>query len=98
QINNSRVGENYIFPLYADLTFKFNDTSVNNIKLGIVVDANGDIRTNIRPNATASDMSTALCNSDSISPELIDNYGVQQYRLGTTARVFTNDNSISVRM
>ena len=43
-------------------------------------------------------MSTALCNSDSISPELIDNYGVQQYRLGTTARVFTNDNSISVRM
>ena len=97
-INNSRVGENYIFPLYADLTFKFNDTSINNIKLGIVVDANGDIRTNIRPNATASDMSTALCNSDSISPELIDNYGVQQYRLGTTARVFTNDNSISVRM
>lgn len=95
---NVARGEAYIFPLYADLNFTFYDTSVHSVKLGIVIDANGDIRTNIRPNATATDMSTAYCESDSITPDYIDNYDVQQYRLGTTARVFTDDKSISIRM
>ena len=50
--------------------------------LGIVVDENGDIRTDIKPNATATDMS-GQCGVVS-NTSLIDNNGVQQYRIGTT--------------
>src|SRR5690606_7684462 len=47
-VENVAAGQNYIFPLYADLTFKFTDTSIKTVKLGVVIDRNGDIRTNIK--------------------------------------------------
>ena len=66
--------------------------------MGIVVDENGDIRTDIKPNATATDMS-GQCGVVS-NTSLIDNNGVQQYRIGTTGGTesATNDKSITVRM
>jgi len=95
--NNVSVGENYIFPLYADLTFKFTDTGVPSLKLGIVIDEKGDIRTNMKSAATDTDMSTGSC-STTVGSNLQDINGVQQYRLGTTSRAFIDDRAISIRM
>lgn len=96
--NNVKSGQTYIFPLYATLNFKFDTAGIAPIDLGIVVDENGDIRTDIKPNATATDMS-GQCGVVS-NTSLIDNNGVQQYRIGTTGRTesATNDKSITVRM
>ena len=95
--NNVSAGENYIFPLYADLTFKFTDSSVPSLKLGIVIDEKGDIRTNMKPAATDTDMSTGSCDT-TVGSNLKDSNGVQQYRLGTTSRAFIDDRAISIRM
>ncbi len=101
-INNVAVGDKYVFPLYADLTFKFTETSVSDVKLGIVIDRNGDIRTNMKPGYTENDMSTDAvngCSGEDILPgSFKDINGVQQYRLGTIARTFTPEQSISMRM
>ncbi|MCU4511688.1 protein FilF [Acinetobacter pittii] len=96
--NNVKSGQTYIFPLYATLNFKFDTAGIALIDLGIVVDENGDIRTDIKPNATATDMS-GQCGVVS-NTSLIDNNGVQQYRIGTTGGTesATNDKSITVRM
>ena len=98
-INNVKSGEKYIFPLYANLTFKFSDSSVSDVKLGIVVDENGDIRTNIGRNATVNDMSSAECVSVDDSTYK-DTNGVQQYRVGTTgaANFGVRDKSLTIRM
>lgn len=95
---NVATGQTYIFPLYATLNFKFDTAGIAPIDLGIVVDENGDIRTDIKPNATATDMS-GQCGVVS-DTSLIDNNGVQQYRIGTTGGTesATNDKSITVRM
>ena len=47
-----------------------------------MIDENGDIRTDIKPNATPTDMS-GHCGIVSDNT-LVDNNGVQQYRIGTT--------------
>ena len=99
-INNVKAGEKYIFPLYANLTFKFKDTSVPDVKLGIVVDEYGDIRTNIGPNATATDKSSNQCTSVDPSTYKDTTTGVQQYRVGTSgaANYGVNDKSLTIRM
>ena len=63
-----------------------------------MVDEYGDIRTDIKPNATATDMS-GQCGVVSDNT-MIDNNGVQQYRIGTTGGTesSTNDKSVTVRM
>lgn len=108
-IDNVVTGQNYIFPLYADLTFKFTDSSVKTVKLGVVIDRNGDIRTNIKPGVPADvftrpdsqivDLSTAQngCQGrDVLDPLLMeDDQNVQQYRLGTTTRTFTPEGNIN---
>lgn len=110
--NNVSSGT-YIFPLYADLIFKFTDTSVNTVKLGIAIDRNGDIRTNMKDkpatvtdsSGTIIDMSTGIngCSgTDVLASDMIDSNNVQQYRIGTTGRAFTSSgtdgNKISIRM
>ena len=108
-IDNVVTGQNYIFPLYADLTFKFTDSSVKTVKLGVVIDRNGDIRTNIKPGVPADvftrpdsqivDLSTGQdgCKGrDVLDPLLMqDDQNVQQYRLGTTTRTFTPEGNIN---
>ena len=108
-IDNVVKGQNYIFPLYADLTFKFTDSSVKTVKLGVVIDRNGDIRTNIkpgvpvdvftRPDSQIVDLSTGQngCQGrDVLDPLLMqDDQKVQQYRLGTTTRTFTHEGNIN---
>lgn len=108
-IDNVVTGQNYIFPLYADLTFKFTDSSVKTVKLGVVIDRNGDIRTNIKPGVPADvftrpdsqivDLSTGQdgCRGrDVLDPLLMqDDQKVQQYRLGTTTRTFTPEGKIN---
>ncbi|MFX9272874.1 protein FilF, partial [Acinetobacter baumannii] len=54
---NVSSGQTYIFPLYGTLNIKFDTAGISPIDLGIVIDENGDIRTDIKPNATATDMS-----------------------------------------
>lgn len=95
---NVKSGQTYIFPLYATLNFKFDTAGIAPIDLGIVIDENGNIRTDIKPEATTTDMS-GQCGVVS-NTSLIDNNGVQQYRIGTTGGTesATNDKSITVRM
>ncbi|WP_313033510.1 hypothetical protein [Acinetobacter sp.] len=97
-VNNVKPGETYIFPMYANLTFKFTDTSVKDVVLGIVIDEKGNIRTNIKPGSTEDDMSTASCDTNTFNSSTYVNDGVQQYRIGTVSRAFTNNKSISLRM
>lgn len=93
-VNNVASGKNYIFPLYANLTFSFDDKTNADVTLGIVIDENGDIRTNRSSTALASDQCTTV-NQDGV-----DTLGVQQYRIGTTgaANYSDNDKSITLRM
>ncbi len=95
--NNVKTGESYIFPLYATLNFKFTDTTESDVKLGIVIDENGDIRTDIGPNATENDLS-GKCGS--VDANYRDENQVQQYRIGTSgaASVGETDKSVTLRM
>ncbi|NNP71599.1 hypothetical protein A7P53_03940 [Acinetobacter defluvii] len=100
-VNTVKTGQKYIFPLYANIIFNFNDKSISPVKLGIVIDEHGDIRTNIGPNATANDLTSKECST--VNPATyIDNNNVQQYRIGTTgAANYTTtdpDKSITIRM
>lgn len=100
-VNTVKKGQKYIFPLYANIIFNFEDKSVAPVKLGIVIDENGDIRTNIGANPTANNLTSDKCNN--INPSTYkDDDGVQQYRIGTTgAANYTTtvpDKSITIRM
>ncbi|MCU4337909.1 putative pilus system protein FilF [Acinetobacter dispersus] len=94
--------QNYIFPLYATLTFKFAETKYDPVEVGIVIDEHGDIRTDIKANATATDKSGICGTVKSINSDgtITDNNDQVQYRIGTTgATEFSqNDKSITVRM
>ena len=105
---NVQTGQNYIFPLYATLKFKFKDPSilqnqgVDNIQVGIMIDQYGDIRTDIKPDATTVDMSGLCAATQSINADgtITDEYGVTQYRIGTVSATSeaVNDKSLAVRM
>jgi len=98
---NVRSGQRYAFPLYATLTFKFQDTSIAPVDLGIVVDEHGDIRTDIKKDATETDMSGNCAKAEvQADGSYMDEYGVTQYRIGTSggALYSSNDKSIAVRM
>jgi hypothetical protein len=98
---NVQSGQRYAFPLYATLTFKFQDTSLAPVDMGIVIDEHGDIRTDIKKDATATDMSGSCAKAEvQADGTYIDEYGVTQYRVGTTggALYSANDKSITVRM
>lgn len=91
-----KSGENYIFPLYANLIFEFEpESGLTPVKLGIVIDENGDIRSNLSQNSLASNQCPGF---DFNSYK--DQHGVQQYRIGTTGAVNnqTSDKSITLRM
>lgn len=96
--DNVKKGDSYIFPLYATLNFKFNNTSEPDMKLGIVIDENGDIRTDIGANANANDLSgqCGVVNTETY----LDQNKVQQYRVGTlgAAEFGENDKSVTLRM
>lgn len=99
---NVNSQQQYIFPLYATLTFRFQETSFQPVDLGIMIDENGDIRTDIKANATATDKSGVCATVKSVNSDgtITDSNDQIQYRIGTTgATLFsTNDKSISVRM
>lgn len=79
-------GEKIYFPLYATLTFRQDDSSLKDVKLGIVIDEFGDIRTDIKKDATEIDMSGncgIVADASVLKPQ--DHYGVQQYRIGTVS-------------
>lgn len=62
-----------------------------------MIDENGDIRTDIGANATKNDMSG---NCGILTNGMQDNFGVTQYRIGTTgaANFSASDKSITIRM
>lgn len=99
---NVKSGQAYIFPLYATLMFKFQDAAIPSVKMGVVIDENGDIRTDIRRNATETDMSGVCSSVNSVNSDgtITDNDGQTQYRIGTTGTVsnLVNDKSITVRI
>ncbi|WP_017396399.1 putative pilus system protein FilF [Acinetobacter haemolyticus] len=98
---NVASGQTYLFPLYATLTFRFDaEANLLPVDLGVVIDEHGDIRTDIRKNATATDMSGECANATA-NPDgtYTDEYGETQYRIGTTGTTnfSEKDKSISVR-
>lgn len=91
-----KSGEEYIFPLYANLIFSFDgDKTRQPIKVGIVIDENGDIRSN----RTADSLSSQQCPNIDLQTYR-DDYGVQQYRIGTTgaANYDKTDKSLTLRV
>ncbi|MFW1858855.1 hypothetical protein [Acinetobacter defluvii] len=98
-VNTVKPGKKYYFPLYANLVFSFKDTTIAPVKLGIVIDANGDIRTNIGANASANNLTSDQCPNINESTYK-DDLGVQQYRIGTTgaANYDETDKSVTLRM
>ncbi|QIO05165.1 putative pilus system protein FilF [Acinetobacter shaoyimingii] len=92
--NNTKAGEVYIFPLYADLKFNFSDSSIEPVQMSIVIDENGDIRTN----RSATSLTSNKCLT--VNNVMMDSDNVQQYRIGTTGAVnsSSNDKSITLRM
>ncbi|KGT47678.1 hypothetical protein [Acinetobacter sp. HR7] len=101
--NNVAKGEKYIFPIYGELEFKFTDTSHSPVKVGIVIDSNGDVRTNRQSETTlAMDQQNGcqgdVLKADTSSNVLQDDNGITQYRLGTLGRAFAKDKNLSIRM
>ncbi|MGA6138160.1 hypothetical protein ACPER7_17950 [Acinetobacter dispersus] len=94
--------QTYIFPLYATLTFKFAETKFEPVDIGIVIDEHGDIRTDIKANATTTDKSGICGTVKSINSDgtITDSNDQIQYRIGTTAATefSTADKSLTVRM
>lgn len=96
---NVPVGKPYIFPIYATLTFNFDGgTTTDNIKLGIVLDEDGNIRTDIAPNATATDMSGQCAAISQTGAEYVDTNGVQQYRIGVLGATDIDNKAVTLRM
>ncbi|WP_151811079.1 putative pilus system protein FilF [Acinetobacter bereziniae] len=98
--NTVKTGEKYYFPLYANITFTFTNPEVNpnTQTLGIVIDENGDIRTNLGRNGT---LNSNTCADVDPSTYIDKETGVQQYRLGTTGTAYINgdiEKSITLRM
>ncbi len=100
---NVAFQQNYIFPLYATLIFNFSkESKLAPVSLGIVIDENGDIRTDIKENSTPTDMKGVCGTVKSINTDgtITDSNDQIQYRIGTTgATLFSsNDKSVSVRV
>lgn len=100
--NTVKTGEKYYFPLYVNLTFAFDNQEITpkTQTLGIVIDENGDIRTNM---TSATDLSGTRCDSENFDKTTYryNNSDVQQYRVGTTGTAYINGNvekSITMRM
>ncbi len=98
--NTVNTGDKYYFPLYANLNFTFDDTTITprTQTLGIVIDENGDIRTNL---GTGGALSANTCNDVDPITYVDKGTNVQQYRIGTTGTAYINGNvekSITMRM
>lgn len=92
--NTVRAGEKYIFPLYATLRFSFTNSGDAPVEVGIVIDKNGDIRSN----RTATSLASTSCST--VDQNLVDTNSVQQYRIGTTGATNSSatDKSMTIRM
>lgn len=101
-VNNVKVAQNYNFPLYATLNFKFQGDSSAPVDLGIVIDEHGDIRTDIKQGSTTTDMSGVCGTVQSLNADgtITDSNNQTQYRIGTTGGGLfsTDDKSLTVRM
>ena len=98
--NTVKTGDKYYFPLYANLTFTFDNKEVkpNSQTLGIVIDENGDVRTNL---GVAGALNSDTCNDVDPTTYVDQGTGVQQYRIGTTGTAYINgsvEKSITMRM
>ena len=99
---NVQSKQQYIFPLYATLNFKFQNNEFPAVDIGIVIDEKGDIRTDIKANATATDKSGICGTVKSVNSDgtITDSNDQIQYRIGTTSATEFSavDKSLVVRM
>ncbi|MDN5622468.1 MAG: hypothetical protein L0G96_04980, partial [Acinetobacter sp.] len=98
--NTVKTGEKYYFPLYANITFTFDNKEVspNRQTLGIVIDENGNIRTNLGKNGALNSDTCAEVDPITYIDKETD---VQQYRIGTTGTAYIRgdvEKSITLRM
>ena len=95
---NIATGQNYVFPIYGNLEFSFNDTTISPVSVGVIIDSNGDVRTNMQSANNLSMNQSLGCQGDVLPSHLQDANAVQQYRLGTIGRTFVNSKEISMRL
>lgn len=99
---NVQSKQQYIFPLYATLNFKFQNNEFPAVDIGIVIDEKGDIRTDIKANATDTDKSGICGTVKSVNSDgtITDSNDQIQYRIGTTSATEFSavDKSLVVRM
>ncbi|WP_180070419.1 hypothetical protein [Acinetobacter sp. YH16038] len=95
---NVEPGEEYIFPMYGNMEFKFSENSISPVTVGVVIDSNGDVRTNMQSASNLATDSINGCQGDILPAGLKDNNGVQQYRLGTLGRAFIDEKTVSMRL
>ena len=98
--NTVKTGEKYYFPLYANITFTFDNKEVspNRQTLGIAIDENGNIRTNLGKNGALNSDTCAEVDPITYIDKETD---VQQYRIGTTGSAYIRgdvEKSITLRM
>ncbi|AYO55341.1 putative pilus system protein FilF [Acinetobacter wuhouensis] len=96
--NTVKTGEKYYFPLYANIKFNFDNSEIPAETLGIVIDENGDIRTNLGVDGS---LSSNTCNDVDPITYLDKGTNVQQYRIGTTGTAYVSgsaEKSITLRM
>ena len=95
---NVATGKTYVFPMYGNLEFKFSDSTIDPITVGIMIDSHGDIRTNMQSVTNLAMHQSQGCQGDVLANNLIDSNAVQQYRLGTLGRTFVKDKVASMRL
>ena len=97
-VKNVNVDESYIFPLYATLTFNFANSTATPVKLGIVLDEHGNIRTDIGANATETDMSGQCATLSQSEANLVDTNGITQHRIGVLGTADVDNKAVTLRM
>jgi hypothetical protein len=95
---NVAKSEKYIFPMYANLVFSFTDKTISPVTVGIVIDSQGDVRTNMQSASNLATHSSQGCQGDVLKSSMLDSLGVQQYRVGTLGRAFTDTQNLSMRL
>ena len=71
---------------------------LDSIKLGIVLDEDGNIRTDIAPNATETDMSGRCAAIRQSGAEYVDTNGVQQYRIGVLGATDIDNKAVTLHV
>ncbi|MDV2467387.1 flagellar protein FilF [Acinetobacter chinensis] len=85
-VKNVASGEKYVFPIYATIEFKFTDTSKANVKLPVVLDQFGNVRTDFTSDTDWTPACSPVTEQSS------------QYRIGVLGATDTDNKAVTTRL